>query len=44
MTRKDIRVDSDTKRIAKESKRPDETWDDWVRRVVQLERATRIEE
>lgn len=42
MTRKDIRVSAETKALAKESKRPDETWDDWVRRLVQLDKATRV--
>jgi len=44
MSRKDIRVSGETKQLAKESKRSGETWDDWVRRVVQLERATRIDD
>lgn len=42
MSRKDIRVSGETKALANESKREGETWDDWVRRMVSLDRATRI--
>jgi hypothetical protein len=43
MSRKDIRVSAEAKAMAKETKRDGETWDEWVRRVAQLERATRVD-
>lgn len=42
MSRKDIRVSAETKQLAKEVKRDDETWDDCIRRLVQLDKATRV--
>lgn len=43
MTRVNIKVNEETRGLVKEAKRPDETWDECLRRLAQLDRATRVE-
>jgi len=44
MGRQNIKVSGKTKTMLDESKRDNETWDDCLQRLVQLDRATRGEQ
>ena len=43
MGRQNIKVSEDTKDMLDDSKRDNETWDDCLQRLAQLDRATRLE-
>lgn len=43
MSRTNLKVDTETKATLDECKRDGETWDECLRRLAQLDRATRVE-
>jgi hypothetical protein len=43
MGRQNIKVSEETKDMLDDSKRDNETWDDCLQRLAQLDRATRLE-
>jgi Arc/MetJ family transcription regulator len=44
VSRRNIKIDATTKRALDEVKRDAETWDDCLRRLVELDRATRVQD
>jgi hypothetical protein len=43
MARTSIKCSAETRSLLAEGKREKETWDEYLRRLAQLERATRVE-
>jgi hypothetical protein len=44
MSRTNLKIDRETKRTLDDVKRQNETWDECLRRLAQLDRATRVQD